>query len=443
MLTIEELRAKVCEAIDQRAEQIIGIATHILKNPESGFREEGTARFVQQQMDALGLPHRDSLALTGVRGRFDGAVPGPSVAVIGELDSMVVPAHPYADPVSGAAHACGHHCQIAMMLGVASGLIHSGAAEALAGRVDFFAVPAEELIEVEYRKDLRSRGKLEFIGGKSELVRLGEFDDVNIAMMTHTAIGDGKGKFKMPGTSNGLVVKHIQYLGHGAHAGGSPHKGVNALNAAMLGLQAVHSLRETFRGDDTIRVHPIITRGGDAVSAVPSDVRMETFVRGKTLEAVRRWDGRVDRALRAGAMAVGAGVRITTIPGYLPLENNRELSILFRDRAIDLVGKGDIAAGEHLTGSTDMGDLSHIMPAIHPYTMGASGVGHGADYIIEDYTLAVINPAKVMAMTVIDLLANGAEKAKLIIDNSNPSMTKSAYLATMREFAREEEFRYE
>ena len=102
MLTIEELRAKVCEAIDQRAEQIIGIATHILRNPESGFREEGTARFVQQQMDALGLPHRDSLALTGVRGRFDGGIPGPSVAVIGELDSMVVPAHPYANPVSGA-----------------------------------------------------------------------------------------------------------------------------------------------------------------------------------------------------------------------------------------------------------------------------------------------------------------------------------------------------
>jgi len=83
------------------------------------------------------------------------------------------------------------------------------------------------------------------------------------------------------------------------------------------------------------------------------------------------------------------------------------------------------------------------MPVIHPYTMGATGVGHGADYIIEDYTLAVINPAKVMAMTVIDLLANGAEKAKLIIDNSNPSMTRSAYLGTMREFAREEEFRYE
>ena len=440
MATTEELKARVCEAIDQRAEEIIGIATHILESPEPGFREQKTSRFVQQQFDALGLPHRNGLALTGVKAWTEAGAPGPTVAVLGELDSLRVLEHPFVDSETGAAHACGHHCQIAMMLGVAMGLHHSGVLGDLAGRVVFFAVPAEELIEVEYRDELRRQGKLEFIGGKSELVRLGEFDDIDVAMMTHTSSTQGEGKLTLAGSNNSLVVKRIQYLGRGAHAGASPHLGINALNAAMLGLQAIHSLRETFRGEDTVRVHPIITRGGDAVSAVPADVRMETFVRGRTIEAVREWDKKVDRALRAGAMAVGAKVRITTIPGYLPLNNNKEMTALYRGNAVSVVGEENVGQAGHRTGSTDMGDIGHILPAIHPYAAGATGVGHGADYVIEDYTLAVINPAKAMAMTVIDLLANGAAGAKEVKAKAKLPLTKNAYLKLLRGFAREEEW---
>lgn len=436
----DELKARVCQVIDRRAEEIVGFATHILSNAETGFRELKTSRFVREQFNALGMPYRDRLALTGVKAWSDGGVPGPSVAVIGELDSMIVPGHPYADPETHAAHACGHHCQIAMMLGVAKGLRESKVMEELSGRVVFFAVPAEELIEVEYRKQLRHEGRLEFIGGKSELVRLGEFDDIDMAMMTHTAVTENGGKLRLPGTSNGLVVKHIQYLGHGTHAGGSPHMGVNALNAAMLGLQAIHALREGFRAEDTVRVHPIVTQGGSAVSAVPADVRIETFVRGKTLDAVRQWEKKVDRSLRAGAMAVGAEVRIATIPGYLPLANSSEMAVIFRDNAISLVGSGQVKPEEHLTGSTDMGDLSHLMPAIHPYAMGATGTGHGADYIIEDYTLAVLNPTKVMAMTIIDLLADGAVGAKEVRANARDYLSKSAYLKLMRGFSRDEQW---
>ena len=440
MSTKEELKARVCEAIDQRAQEIIGIATHILENPEPGYREQKTSRLVQQQFDALGLPHRNGLALTGVKAWAETGTPGPTVAVLGELDSLRVLEHPFADRETGAAHACGHHCQIAMMLGVATGLHHSGVLSDLAGRVVYLAVPAEELIEVEYRNELRQQGKIEFVGGKSELVSLGEFDDIDMAMMTHTSSTPDEGKLTLSGTNNGLVVKRIQYLGRGAHAGGSPHLGINALNAAMLGLQAVHSLRETFRGEDTVRVHPIITRGGDAVNAVPADVRMETFVRGKTIEAVREWDKKVDRALRAGAMAVGARVRITTIPGSLPLNNSKEMTAPYRSNAVSLVGEEEVGQAGHRTGSTDMGDISQFMPAIHPYAAGATGVGHGADYVIEDYTLAVINPAKAMAMTVIDMLADGAAGAKEVKAKVKLPLTKDAYLKLLRGFARDEEW---
>lgn len=440
MQTKSELKARVCEAIDRRSDEIVRFATHILDNPESGFREEKTAKFVQQQFENLGILYRSGLGLTGVKAWLDGGIPGPSVAVIGELDSMVVAGHPYANPDTGAAHACGHHCQIAMILGIAMALQDSGIMSEIAGRVIFFAVPAEELIEVGYRKQLRDRGVIEFIGGKAELVRLGEFDDIDMAMMTHTAVTENDGKLRLPGTSNGLVVKHIQYLGRGAHAGGSPHKGINALNAAMLGLQAIHTLRETFREEDTVRVHPIITHGGDAVSAVPSDVRMETFVRGKTVQVVNEWEKKIDRALRAGAMAVGAKVRINTIPGYLPLRNNLDLTNTFSENASSLVDHIYVKPGEHLTGSTDMGDLSHLMPAIHPYSMGAVGTAHGSDYVIQDYNLAVLNPTKVMAMTLIDLLVDDAVGAKEILAKSKDYMTKNAYLKLMRGFAREEEW---
>ena len=440
MATIEEMKARVCEIIDQRAGEIIGISQHILQNPEPGFREQKTARFVQEQFDKLELPHKDNLAITGVKSWVDAGSPGPTVAVVGELDSLRVLEHPHADPDTGAAHACGHHAQIGMMLGAAMGLRLSGVLSDLAGRIVFFAVPAEEIIEVEYRNSLRSDGKIEFIGGKPELIRLGEFDDVDLAMMTHTTSNPEDKKLALSSTNNGLVVKNIQYIGRGAHAGGSPHLGINALNAAMLGIQSIHALRETFRDDDTVRVHPIITRGGDAVSAVPSDVRMETFVRASTIDAVREWDPRVDRALRAGAMAIGATVRITTIPGYLPLNNNQDIASLYRDNAGQIVGSENVTTAGHRTGSTDMGDISQIIPTIHPYAGGASGIGHGADYVVDDYNEAVINPAKVMAMTVVDLLANNAARAREITDSAKLPLSKNAYLKLLRGFARDEQF---
>ena len=440
MPTKEELKARVAEAIDQRAQEIIGVSRHILDNPEPGYREAGTARFVGEQLDKLELPHRDGLALTGIKSWVDAGAPGPTIAVVGELDSMIVPDHPKADPATGAAHACGHHCQIGMMLGVATGLRLSGVLEHLAGRLVFLAVPAEELIEVEYRDGLRRQGNIEFIGGKPELVRLGEFDDIDLAMMTHTTSTPEDRKLAVSGTNNGLVVKHIRYVGRGAHAGAMPHMGINALNAATLGLQAIHALRETFRDHDTVRVHPIITRGGDAVSAVPSDVRMETFVRASNIEAVMEWDRKVDRALRAGAMAAGAKVDITTISGYLPLNMNQTMMGLWRENAVTIVGEENIGFTGHRTGSTDMGDISQIIPTIHPYAGGVTGMGHGADYLVQDYTQAVTNPAKAMAMTVIDLLAEGAAKAKEVMDTTRLPMTRDSYLELMRGFARQEQF---
>ena len=436
----EELKLRVFQEIDSRADEIVTLAKTILAHPEPGFRETKTSHLVATKFAELGIPFRAGLALTGVRGELIGGTAGPSLAILGELDSLIVNEHPHADASTGAAHACGHHCQIAMLMGAAMALGQSGVLSELSGRLIFMAVPAEEYIEIEYRDSLRREGKLEFLGGKPELIKLGEFDDVDMAMMLHTTSVPEEKQLCISGTNNGTVAKRIQFIGKGAHAGGSPHLGINALNAATLALSAIHYNRETFRDNDTVRIHPIITRGGDAVSAVPADVRMETFVRGRTIEAIMDANRKTDRALKAGALAVGANVNIQTIPGYMPLTQNTDMGDIFRANSVDLVGEENVGHVAHRTGSTDMGDVSQLMPAIHPYVGGASGLGHGADYVIEDYGLAAITATKALAATAIDLMGDGATNAGNIISGQRPQMTRDQYLQFMRDLASEETY---
>ena len=432
MPTTAELKAAVQTEIDRRGEELVRLSKAILDNPEPGFREQKTSRLVAEKFRELGIAHQENIAITGLKGVLEGASEGPTVAVMGELDSLKVLGHPHADPDTDAAHACGHHCQIGMMLGVAVGLKAAGVMESLAGRVALIAVPAEEYIEIEYRDELRRQGRIEFLGGKPEFIRLDALDDVDMAMMTHTSSNPDEGKIAFGGTNNGIVAKHIQFIGRAAHAGGAPHAGVNALNAAMIAMSAIHAQRETYRDQDTVRIHPIITQGGVAVSSVPADVRMETFVRAANIDAVQSASQKVDRALRAGALAVGGSVTITTLPGYLPIRSDSKMLDLYRENAAALVGDDNLVRLRHRTGSTDMGDVSQLMPVIHPYVVAATGNGHGNDYVVQDYELGVITGAKAMAMTVIDLLANGAEHAREVKAGYRAPMTKSQYLSLMR-----------
>ena len=432
MPIIEDLKARVQAAIDERSEWLINISKTILDNPEPGFHEYKTARFVSEKLNELGIAHESGIALTGIKGLLQGGKPGPTVAIMGELDSLRVLDHAHADPETGAAHACGHHCQIGMMIGAAVGLMVPEVREALAGNVALMAVPAEEFIDVEYRWNLHKEGKLGLMAGKQEFIRLGAFDDVDMAMMIHTASTNEDSKFSVGGTSNGHVVKYIKFIGKAAHAGGAPDQGVNALQAAMLALNALNTQRETLKNEDTIRFHGILTHGGVSVNSIPADVRYEGRVRGRNIEVIADANMKMDRCLRAGALAMGAQVEIITIPGYLPMVNNEMMMDMFKENATQLVGAAEVGthpSDRNRGGSTDMGDLSQIMPIVHPYTKAATGTGHGTDYVIDDYEQAVINPAKAMAMSVIDLLYGDAEKGKEIIAKSQPNMTKGQYLA--------------
>jgi metal-dependent amidase/aminoacylase/carboxypeptidase family protein len=241
-------------------------------------------------------------------------------------------------------------------------------------------------------------------------------------------------------SNNGCIVKTVRYIGRASHAGGAPHLGVNALYAAQIGLAAINAIRETFRDEDSIRVHPIITHGGSQVNVIPADVRLETYVRGKTVEAILDANRRVDRALRAGALALGASVEIETLPGYLPLFNHQGMAQAFKANASALLGGDQVTEGGHRSGSTDMGDISHVMPTLHPYMGGASGSGHGADFAIADPKLAYVEPAKQLALMAVDMLWGNAEAAREILSAWKPRMTKDAYLSFQRGVARTELF---
>jgi len=433
----EQLRARVWKAIESRAGQIIEFGEDVFAHPELGFKEFRTSRKAVELLSSAGIPCEQGIAITGFKARLRGRSPGPSVCVLGELDSVLCPGHPHADPQTGAAHSCAHNVELAVMLGVALGLVDSGIMSCLDGDVVLIGVPAEEYVEIEYRCKLRREDKLGFLGGKQQFILERAFEDVDIAMMSHaifTEEGTARSdRFKVGGTSNGFIGKLVTYRGREAHAGGMPHDGINALNAAILGLMGIHAQRETFRDEDSIRVHPIITKGGDLVNIVPADVRVETYVRGKRMEAIISASRKVDRALRAGADAVGADVRIETLPGYLPRLAAPALEAILRENAESVAGREHVGRGGHSSGSGDMGDVSHLMPVATLMYGGVTGRGHSEDVAIADKRLAYVDTSKVLASTVVDLLSDGAAAARKVIADYRPVYNRESYLRMWEE----------
>ena len=432
-MTKEELKQKVCDAIDKRAEDIMSFGTSVFNEPELGYKETKTSAKGQEAMDKLGIPYTTGWGITGVKGRLTGKHSKRTVAVMGELDSIVCRRHPSADPVTGAAHCCGHFIQISDMLGVAMALKDAGAMDYLGGDVVFFAVPSEECIEIEYRKKLMDEGKIHFFGGKQEIILQGGFDDIDAAMEMHAySTDDQEGNIILNGGMSGFITKLIEYHGKAAHAAGQPHLGVNALNACMLGIMGVNALRETFQEKDHVRFHPIITSGGDLVNVVPDLVRMESYVRAASADAMKFYNDRIKRALRAGADAIGATCEIKDMPGYLPMEQDKALGKICEANADAIFGKEHVDTNPPFNaGSTDVGDICNLMPCIHPHVGCVHGALHSAEFELFQKQAAYIKTTKVMAMTVIDLLYDDAQGLEDILKDYKPRMTKEQYLAYM------------
>lgn len=435
-MTKEELKAALCAAIEKRLEDIRAIGLSIAEEPELGYKEVKTSAKVQEAFDRLGIAYETGFGVTGVKARLAGAGHRRTVALLGELDAIVCREHPMSDPVTGAAHCCGHNVQIANLVAVAMAVKDVDAMKYLGGDLVLFAVPAEEYVEIEYRNKLREEKKIEFLGGKAQIIAEGGFDDVDMALQMHVdPATHPEGNFQVGNTSNGFIGKLITYRGKAAHAAGAPDKGVNALNACMMGVMGVNAIRETFREEDCVRFHPIINSGGDLVNVIPDFVKMESYVRASNLPAMKDVNARINRALQAGAMALGAECDIHDLAGYLPMKPDENFRAVLRANAQKIFGAEFVTEGEHAAGSTDMGDVSHLMPVVHPWVGCVSGVLHGANYRLTDEKTAFTKTPQVLASTIVDLLWDDAAEAERICAAHKPELTKAEYLEYMRSFA--------
>ncbi|MBO4322859.1 MAG: amidohydrolase [Clostridia bacterium] len=415
MKLTEEERNAVYSAVDSRRGLILEAERQIWNNPETGYREWKTHAYLRKKYEELGYTVCEAGNIPGFYCDVDTGIPGPTVGIFGEMDALIVPGHPECDRETGAVHACGHHAQSAALLGVAAALTDKKVTEGLCGRIRLFAVPAEEMIELEYRSKLIEEGVIGYYGGKQEFMRRGYLDGVDLAFMIHQ--GGGRG-FSSKASSNGCMVKIWEFLGKSSHAS-DPRGANNALYAANLAMNAVNALRETFDDSRNIRFHPIVTAGGESVNAIPDRVKIETYIRGSTMQSIAEVNPRVNRAAAAAAASMGCRLVIRDAPGYGPRVNDTELNGILLDCAGDLLGKGEVSySGTNSLGCSDMGDVSQVIPAVHPTIGGAEGGVHTCAFRIVDPELACVSSAKIQVAAVRALLGQGAAGALSVIRES-------------------------
>ena len=427
-----EKQKQIVQNVDAYRQQILEAERWLWAHPQTGYTEWEAHEYLAEKFAALGYTLHCAGDIPGFYTDIETGKPGPKLCIMGELDALDIANHP--ESVNGMAHCCGHHAQGAALLGVAAALQAPGALEGLCGSIRLMAVPAEEMIQLAFREELRKKGVIHYLGGKVEFLYRGYFDGVDLALMVH---GGNCGKnidFSCDLGSNGCLAKTIRYKGKSAHAGGAPQNGVNAQYAAMLGLQACNALRETFPDGDSIRFHPIMMGVNCAVNIIPDEMRIESYVRARTIEAIVRENKKINRALAGGALAMGAGVELHDRPGYFPEYHDPAYMKLVEQCCRDLVGAEHVSFSPTgwTTGSSDFGDLTAVMPGVQFTATGAAGTGHGIDYHVADADRLCCNSAKAQLFVADALLSDGAKRAQEIIAGYQPKYPSiQAYFAAV------------
>lgn len=412
---------KLFEVIETRRKKWYALLDDIWKHPETGYREWRTSALLQQEMEEMGYTPVLFGNIPGFYCDLNTGQPGPTVSIMGEMDALILAGHPEADPKTGAVHACGHHAQSVALLAAADALRQPEVLDTLSGMIRLIAVPAEEGVEPEFRRRLRDEGIIRYFNGKAELIYRGVIDETMAAgIMVHVSELDKK--FLNIRGHNGLISKRVTFHGKATHAGAAPYRGINAQYAASQALSAINALRETFKDDDHIRVHPLLDFPDGSVNIIPDEVHLDTYVRGATLEAITEANERINRAIAGAALSLGATASLEERNGSLPVYNDPNLTTLALDWMREMCGEDEVVDSPNWgSGCTDMGDVSHLIPALHPYVKGGGGIAHGVTYYIDSREDAVLLSAKYMAGLACALLENSAEKAIAIKAAYKPS----------------------
>ncbi|MFP4589704.1 MAG: M20 family metallopeptidase [Candidatus Bipolaricaulota bacterium] len=373
---VEEYKEEVSNYVDQMADTLESLAKKIYDNPEEKFEEYQAVEWLSEELENQGFEVEREVA--GLETAFRAVSPqssdGPAIGYLCEYDAL-----------PGLGHACGHNLIAAIGLG--AGVALSGLLDKLDGRVEIIGTPAEE-------------GG----GGKVDLAEAGVFDDLDAAMMVHpsdkTKVGRGS-----------LAIKQVNmdFYGESAHSSAEPEKGINALDAAINTFNNINAYREHM--DEKSRVHGIITDGGEKPNIVPDHAGVEFYVRVADQEDLDDLLQRVLDCGKAGALAAGAEFEYcVTGHAYKAMDPNPVLVDLYSSNLEKL--NEEISEHEGGMGSTDMGDVSQAVPAIHPYIKIAEDgtPGHSKAFLeaadSEQGYQGMVTAAKALAMTGVDLLAN-------------------------------------
>ena len=375
---MEGARRAVCDRVDELAEVLIQTSRAIHANPELAFQEHAAHDLLTGVLAAQGIDVVQSAY--GMETAFEGSAgtTGPVVAVLCEYDAL-----------PGIGHACGHN--IIATAGLGAGLAAAAVAEELGGRIRILGTPAEE-------------GG----GGKVFMLERGAFDGVDAALMVHPADADLENI-----TSLAVQQAAVTYKGRAAHAAAAPEKGLNALDAVVLGYVNIAALRQHIAPDE--RIHGIITDGGEKANIVPVRAAANWYVRSPSRSRLEDLKLRLAACLQAGADATGCEIQIQWIqPSYAEVLDNRALLDRYTANAA-LLGRTVMPSVEHqVVGSTDMGNVSYVVPSIHPMIKSAPAgtaihteafAGFAAS---AEADLAVLDGAKAMALTVVDCWTEGS-----------------------------------
>lgn len=364
----------VCDAVDARADLLLAVSHQIHQHPEENFAEHFAHDLLTRSLESDGLTvDRGAYGLDTAFETNVGST-GPTIAVLLEYDAL-----------PGIGHACGHNVIAAAGLG--AGLAAAVLAEELGGRVRILGTPAEE-------------GG----GGKILMADAGAFRQVDAALMIHPADHDLRSM-----TTIAIHRLDVTYSGLAAHAAAHPWLGRNALDGAVLGYMNVAALRQHIRPDE--RIHGVFTDGGDKPNIVPATAAMHWYVRAGSLRNLEELKPRVLAALEAGAGATGCTFDHQWIdPAYAELSSNSAMEDLYVANAKS-VGRtvGPVSDAANVVGSTDMGNISHLVPSIHPMlAIAPPGIGIHTPRFAEfavgaEGDRGVIDGAKIMAMTIVDL----------------------------------------
>jgi amidohydrolase len=382
-LTADQLKSEVKNLVDRNRADLVALSLKIHRNPELGFQEKKASGWLTAHLQKNGFDVEKGVGglPTAFKAKYGNG--HPAIALLAEYDAL-----------PGIGHACGHN--IIAVSAVGAALAGKFIIDNCGGTVMVVGTPAEELF-----------------GGKLTMLEKGVFDGVDLAMIVH------------PGVKNVVAIEAlacisltVEFFGKAAHAAAYPEQGINALEAMILSFNGLNSLRQHIK--DGSRIHGIIVKGGEAANIVPAYTRAEILVRATTLSYLDELKEKVLNCFKGASAATGAKLKSKWADAcYAPMNNNKTLAMLFSGN-LEALGRKVEPFEIHLGfGSTDMGNVSQVVPSIHPeVAIAAPGTllhskGFALAAASEEAGNGIVDAAKAMAMTIVDVLANRGTLKKI------------------------------